>query len=130
MARKPAPFEFVFDELDGLDVNTKPMFGCLGMYVGNKIVFIQRLKDSPPEDNGIWLATTTEHHASLKTDFPNMRSITIFGPGPTGWQLLPQDAEDFESSVAHACELIRAGDPRIGKIPKSRLPKRKSKTKK
>ena len=115
------PFEFVFDELTGLEVTTKPMFGCLSIYVGDKIVFIQRLKGKPAVDDGIWLATTPEHHASLRREFPNLRSITIFGPGETGWQVLPQEADDFEASVIRACELIRAGDPRIGKIPKSRL---------
>lgn len=83
--KKAAPFEFVFDELEGLPVTTKPMFGCLGMYVGNKIVFIQRMKQRPPVDDGLWVATTGEHHESLHAEFPNMRSIEMFGPGPTGW---------------------------------------------
>lgn len=57
-----------------------------------------------------------------------MRSIKIFGPGPTGWQVLPADAGDFEESVLRACEMVLADDPRIGKIPKSRLPRKKAST--
>jgi hypothetical protein len=48
-----------------------------------------------------------------------MRSIGVLGRGKlTGWQLLPADAPDFEDAVMRACELIAAGDERIGKIPK------------
>lgn len=122
--RPSIPYEFVFDELAGLEVTTKPMFGCLGVYVGDRIVFILRQKGESVDDDGVWIATTTEHHASLQRLFPSMRSIGVFGPGVTGWQVLPEEADDFESSVREACALVRAGDERIGKIPKSRLPKR------
>jgi hypothetical protein len=99
------------------------MFGCLAVYVGDQIVFALRQKEEGTEDNGVWLATTPEHHASLKRELPSMRSITIFGPGPTGWQVLPESARDFEESALRACELVRAGDPRIGKIPTRKKPR-------
>jgi hypothetical protein len=121
---KSIPFEFMFEELTGLPVRTRPMFGCLSVYVGEKIMFIQRLKGAPAEDDGVWVATVPEHHASLRSEFPNLRSIGLFGPGETGWQVLPADAEDFEASVVRACELVRKGDQRIGKIPKGRGVKR------
>ena len=115
------PFEFVLEELSGLEVRTRPMFGCLAIYVGDKIVFIQRLKVKSDRDNGLWLATEMEHHASLRTIFPNMRSIEVFGPGVTSWQVLPLDGDDFEASALGACELVRSGDPRVGKVPKTRV---------
>jgi hypothetical protein len=46
-----------------------------------------------------------------------MRSIPALGSGLTGWQMLPSDAPDFEEAALRACELILAGDPRIGKTP-------------
>jgi len=122
--KKPVPFDFVLSELEDLSPYTKPMFGCTGVYVGEKIVFILRQKGNPLPDDGVWLATTGEHHQSLQRDFPSMRSIELFGPGPTGWQVLPEDAEDFEESVLRACQMIRENDPRIGKIPKSRWKKK------
>jgi len=96
------------------------MFGCLAVYVGEKIVLVLRDKRTTDADNGVWLATTTEHHRSLKQEFPHMRSIAVFGKPVTGWQVLPADAPDFEEAALHACELVIAGDPRIGKVPKSR----------
>ena len=118
--RKKIPYEFVLDALGELSPWTRPMFGCLAIYVGDKIVLILQEKPGSSRDNGVWLATTVYHHASLKREFPNMRSIGVFGKDVTGWQVLPADATDFEEAAIHACELVIAGDPRIGKIPRSR----------
>lgn len=96
------------------------MFGCLAVYVQDKIVVILRDKRDGTADNGVWLATTAEHHASLGREFPNMRSIQVLGKKVTGWQVLPAEAPDFEESALRACELIVARDPRIGKVPGAR----------
>jgi hypothetical protein len=90
-------------------------------------VLILRDKPTNTADNGVWLATTQEHHQSLRREFPNMRSIQLLGKRVTGWQVLPVDAPDFESAALRACELVLAGDPRIGKIPGARTPKSRSK---
>jgi len=79
-----------------------------------------RDKPSSPRDNGVWVATTPEHHASLRQELPCLRSIAVLGAGTTGWQVLPADAAEFEASVVRACALVRARDPRIGKVPKGR----------
>lgn len=118
--RKAVPYEFVLDALDNLPTETRTMFGCLAVYLGDKIVLILRDGREPAVDNGVWLATTEEHHQSLGREFPSMRSIQLFGKGTTGWQVLPADAPDFEQAALRACELIIARDPRIGKVPKSR----------
>jgi hypothetical protein len=118
--RKRLPYEFVLDALAPLSPWTRPMFGCLAVYVEDKIVLILREKVKESADNGVWLATTREHHASLLLEFPNMRSIRVLGKDVTGWQVLPADAPDFEEAAMHACELIVAGDARIGKVPGSR----------
>ena len=99
------------------------MFGCFAVYIGEKIVLFLREKANAPADNGVWLATAEEHHASLRREFPNMRSISVVGKGMTGWQVLPSDSPDFETAALHACELILARDPRIGKIPSRRKSK-------
>ena len=125
--RKQIPHEFVLDALASLSPYTRPMFGCVAVYVGEKIVLILRDRPSYPDDNGVWLATTPEHHQSLRCEFPSMRSIGVFGTEVTGWQVLPADAPDFEESALRACELVIAGDPRIGKIPGEKRNSKKSK---
>ena len=96
------------------------MFGCVAVYVEEKIVLILRDKPRAKADNGVWLATTAEHHASLRRDFPQMRSIGLLGKEITGWQVLPADTADFEEAALRACEMVVQGDPRIGKVPKQR----------
>jgi hypothetical protein len=126
--RKPIPHGFVLEALADLKPRTNPMFGCLAVYVGEKIVLILRDKrDKTAADDGVWLATTQGHHESLRREFPNMRSIAVFGKEITGWQVLPAAAPDFEAAALRACELIAAKDARIGKIPKSKRAKASNK---
>jgi hypothetical protein len=117
---KTVPHEFVLDAIAALSPKTRTMFGCLAVYVGNKIVLILRDRRDAMADNGVWLATTEKQHESLRREFPNMRSIQVLGKKVTGWQVLPADAPDFEEAALRACELIVARDSRIGKVPGAR----------
>jgi hypothetical protein len=118
--RKAVPHEFVLDAIAERSPRTRSMFGCLAVYVEDKIVFLLRDKRDDTPDDGVWLATTAEHHRSLSREFPNMRSIQVFGKDVTNWQVLPVDAPDFEEAALRACELVVARDPRIGKVPQKR----------
>ena len=118
--KRAVPHVFVLEALASVSPRTRLMFGCLAVYVDGKIMLALREKPSQPADNGVWLATTQEHHESLRRDFPSMRAIRAFGKPITGWQVLPTDASDFEEAALHACELILRRDPRIGKVPKPR----------
>ena len=120
--RKAVPHEFVLDAISSLSPRTRSMFGCLAVYVAEKIVLVLRDKHDQTADNGVWLATTKEHHDSLRREFPNMRSIQVLGNKVTGWQVLPADAPDFEEAALRAGELVVARDPRIGKLPGARKP--------
>lgn len=112
------PFNFVLEHLYSLNPVTQPMFGCHAIYVDDKIMLIVRQKENHREDNGIWIATKAEHHATLKKIFPSMRSIQVLGNGVTNWQILPEDADDFEESALTLCKLIVKNDQRIGNVPK------------
>lgn len=123
-ASKKIPFDFVLDELATLEPRVKPMFGSYGVYVGDLFVMVLRQRSSHPEANGVWLATTAQHHESLRKHFPNMTSVFLLSDGKaeTNWQMLPEEADDFEQAVIKLCRLILMGDERIGTIPK---PKKK-----
>lgn len=120
------PFEFVLEELDRIQPRVKPMFGCYAIYAGEKLVLILRQRHDYPDDNGVWLAALHEHHASLKKDFPCMRSVGLLGSAESVWQNIPVEEDDFEELVLKACRFILKGDARIGKIPKMK----KARTKK
>ena len=104
--RKAVPHAFVLEAVSALSPRTRPMFGCLAIYVGDKIVLILRDKPGESGDNGVWLATTVEHHESLRREFPSMRSTRVLGKKVTGWQVLPADAPAFRGSRAAR---LRAG---------------------
>ena len=80
-SKKQIPFDFVLDLLEPLSPVTKPFFGCTAVYIGEKILLILRDKIVEPAANGVWLATIRENHASLRCDFPFMRSISTLGRG-------------------------------------------------
>jgi len=82
--RKPIPHEFVLEAIASLSPYTRPMFGCLAVYVQDKIVLILQDKRENAADNGVWLVTTEEHHESLVREFPNLRSIQTFAKPVTG----------------------------------------------
>lgn len=125
--KKPVtiPFDFILEKLFSLNPVVKPMFGCHGIYVGEKIMMIVRNKEEHTDDNGVWISTKAEHHAALKKIFPSMRMIGVLG-NQTNWQIIPAEADDFEEGAMKVCELILKNDPRIGNVPKSRKKKRKA----
>ena len=114
----------MLEQLDPADPVIRPMFGCYAIYVRGRLVLILRQRDQHQHDNGVWLATTEQYHKELKIVFPCMRSIRLLGQ-KTAWQNLPANADDFETSVIKACEMILRNDPRIGKVIK---PKRRTRS--
>lgn len=115
----------MLEELDRLEPFVRPMFGCYAIYVGEKLMLILRDRADHPDDNGVWVAALKEHHASLKKEFPCLRSIRLFESMDTVWQNIPKEEDDFEELVLKVCGLIVKGDPRIGKIPKPKKKKLK-----
>jgi len=120
MAKSTVPFPFLLENLSRINVTVKSFFGCHAVYVDDRILLAMRKKKDYVRDNGVWIATTPEYHASLHKVFPSMRSIELFGDPPSSWQNLPLDSDDFEESVNSLCRLILKSDPRIGRIPTKR----------
>ncbi len=125
--KKKIAFDFILDYLHPLEISIRPMFGCHAIYSGGKILLAVRKKNDHTDANGIWIATGKEHHQSLKRELSSMQSIYILsgGKNETGWQMIHEDAEDFEESAIKICELILKKDERIGKTPKAKNKKKK-----
>jgi hypothetical protein len=113
-------FDFVLEELDRLRPIAQPMFGCHAIYVAEKLMLITRDKGLGDGDEGVWIATKSEFHDSLRKELPSMRSITLLGNGETNWQVIPKESDSFEEEVLRVCALIVQRDPRIGTIPKKK----------
>ena|SRR5215218_4559497 len=73
--QKNIPFDFVFDYLFPLEVKVKPMFGLFALYIGEKLVLMLRQRKQHSEINGVWIATSKDHHKSLRKAFPSLRSL-------------------------------------------------------
>jgi hypothetical protein len=116
---KPVPYDFVFDYLPR-NVVVKPRFGMHYIYLDRKIMIILRKAAKNTDLNGIWVATSKEHHRSLTDAIPAMTDF-ILDNGEmhdSGWRLLKGDDDDFETAAIRVCELISHGDKRIGKETK------------
>ena len=118
--KRSPPFPFVLDLLAPLDPVIRPMFGCFALYDAGRIVLVLRKRKEHPSMNGVWVATTKEHHASLRKIVPPLRSIPLLGKGVTQWQMVAEAEEEFEPSVMTLCRLVLARDRRIGTLPKAR----------
>jgi hypothetical protein len=116
---KAAPFDFVFDYLPQ-NVIIKPMFGMHYIYLNRKIVIILRKAATNLDMNGIWLATSKEHHQSLEKEIPALADFVLDNGEmhDSNWRLLRHDHDDFEEAAIKICELISHGDKRIGKETK------------
>lgn len=114
--KKKLPYSFVLDELATLDITSKPMFGFVYVYRGEKLILLLRERTNQPERNGLWLATMSERLASLREEFPLLPSSCVISSGKNGWLFLPASLEVFESYAVKACELIANDDARIGVI--------------
>ncbi|MEM6770149.1 MAG: hypothetical protein AAF597_06155 [Bacteroidota bacterium] len=109
------PYDFVLDYLDPLQPYVKRMFGNFSVYAGDKIYLCTRLRADRPEDNGIWIGTSVEHHESLKAQFPELTNLNSYRIKK--WLLLPDTTEHFEEIARALCLLMVAEDPRMGVVP-------------
>ena len=139
--RKSPPYPFVLEALAPLHPEVRPMFSAHAVYTQDKLILW--LRDSPKSsrDNGLWLVlsedgfsefalseTTGPSGKTLKKDFPSLREIELLSGQIQHWLLIPSDSPTFEQESLHACDLLLAHDPRLGRIPKSRQPKTKPRT--
>jgi hypothetical protein len=113
----PPPYDFIFDYLP-VNIIVKHLFGMYYIYFNKKNVLILRKLSKNINLNGIWIATETVHHTSLKADVPGIANF-VLDTGKihdSAWQLLKEGDDSFETASIKICELISRGDPRIGKV--------------
>jgi hypothetical protein len=117
--KKPVPYDFVFDYLPR-NVIVKQAFGMYYIYLNKRIMLILRKLSKNINLNGIWIATAIEYHLSLKEEVPCIANF-VFDKEKvhdSGWQLINEDDDDFETAAIRICDLISHGDKRIGKETK------------
>lgn len=119
------PFDFILDYLLPIETEIRPFFGMFSIYSGQKLLLMLRDRKNEPEMNGIWIALN-KGHSELKAQLPGLRTYPGGGPGKkdNGWLHIHPEADNFEQLAIAICEMIAHRDPRIGKIPPARQPKK------
>lgn len=114
------PYVFILDYLAGVEIVIKPMFGCYGIYANSKLCLFlvdreQPLKgpDGKPMQNGVYIATTTDHSDELEKIFADAEFQ--FLKEKKVWIFVSEAIEDFEVYVIKACEMIGSRDTQIGR---------------
>jgi hypothetical protein len=99
----------------------RSMFGAKAVYLDGKLMLCFCAGEEPWR--GVLIGTDRTHHASLRTEFPEIAPHPILAK----WLYLPESAESFERAAARLVALVRRRDARIGVIPKAKK-KRQPKT--
>jgi len=109
------PFDFVLRYLYPVRPDIKKMLGCYGLFVNKKLLLLLRDRENQPEFNGIFVATKPEFFDMLQNEIHiSQMNFDIDGATHT-WIFLSEDLADFDEKVKKTCDLIKAGDERIGK---------------
>ncbi len=109
------PYDFVIRMLYPIRPTIKKMLGGYALHHQQKWLLFLREKDTQPEFNGVFVATQPEYFEALqKTIHQSKMSFDLDGSYDS-WIFISEDLPDFEAKVQKACDLIKAGDERIGK---------------
>src|SRR5580698_7803925 len=100
------PFDFIFDYLLPIETEVTPFFGMFAVRSRGKLLLLLRDRKNEPDKNGIWIATVGDGAASLKKELPGAVVLFERKSRKDEWMLIPPDAESFERSAIHVCELI------------------------
>ncbi len=78
-------------------------------------MLLLRDRQNQPEFNGVFVATQPMFFDTLQNEIHVSSMNFDLDGAPHTWIFLSEDLEDFNEKVKKACELIKAGDERIGK---------------
>lgn len=111
------PYDFVLRSLYPVRPKIKKLLGGYGLYLNQKLIlFLRERNDITPEFNGVFVATVPEFYKELQQEIHTSRMEFDFDGSKDSWIFISEDLPEFEQKVNLACELIKAGDERIGKL--------------
>jgi hypothetical protein len=109
------PYDFILKELYPVRPKIKKMLGCYALLIDEKILMMLRDREQQPEFNGAFIATLPEYYEALQKEIQTSRMEFDLDGMENSWIFISEDLDDFEQKVKKTCEMIKAGDLRIGK---------------
>ena len=109
------PFDFVLRYLYPVRPRVRKMMGCYALIQNNKILLLLRERDNHPEYNGVFVATQPQYYDQLQNEIHASNMDANLDGAPHTYLFISEDLSDFDEKVRKACDLIKAGDERIGK---------------
>jgi hypothetical protein len=109
------PYDFVLRYLFPVRPQIRKMLGGYGLFVNQKNIMLLRERANQPEFNGVFVATQPEFFDDLQNEIHLSAMEFDIDGSHHSWIFISEDLEDFDAKVKIACELVKAGDERIGK---------------
>lgn len=109
------PYQFVLQCLYPVRPQIKKMLGGYGLFLNGKNIMLLRNRENNPEFNGVFIATQPEYFEALSNEIHHTNMEFDVDGSHHSWLFISEDLDDFEAKVKIACELVKAGDGRIGK---------------
>jgi hypothetical protein len=100
---------------------TKPMFGCLGIYLYGRLMLVLASGEEPW--NGLLIPTEYQFHDVIVKEFSDVVQHAVLKK----WLYLPEATEDFEAIASDIVEAVRMNDQRFGVEPQERVSPKKKK---
>ena len=113
--RQPHRYEWLWEPLTAdASFVLRSMFGAKAAYLDGKLMLCFSAGEEPWR--GLLVCTVHEHHAALRTEFPELAPHPILPK----WLYLPEAADRFEPVAERLVALAWRRDPRLGVLPSLR----------
>lgn len=109
------PYDFILAYLYPVRPRIKKMLGCYGLIKDEILLVLLRDRENQPEFNGIFVATQPQFFNTLQDEIHLSNMNFNLDGVEHSWIFLSEDLPDFNEKVKKTCEMIKAGDQRIGK---------------
>lgn len=118
-ARPLHPYAWIWEPLEQhSSFVLRPMFGAKAVYLHGLMMLCFCARKEPWR--GVFVCTDFVHHASLRRQFPSLRSHDVLAK----WLYLPESSSDFETCAHALADLAWRRDPRIGVLPQPKKRRR------
>ena len=109
------PYDFILRYLYPVRPVIRKMLGGYALLLDENIILLLREKELQPEFNGVFVPTSPNYYDELSNEIHSSSMEFDLDGMPHSWLFISEDLANFHEVLQKACDLIKAGDKRIGK---------------